>query len=141
MSGAFWGGALPMALAGAPAALLLLALARGRVLPAWVWGAALALRLAPAALPGGAVREAVAGQTLTQTAGTGGQTLTGAAFRLAESPALGEWAFLAGWLWLAGALALAAWKGAGWLGFQARLRRCLRYGAEAFLNAAAEGPP
>ena len=23
----------------------------------------------------------------------------------------------------------------------ARLRRCLRYGAEAFLNAAAEGPP
>ena len=24
---------------------------------------------------------------------------------------------------------------------EARLRRCLRYGAEAFLNAAAEGPP
>ena len=55
MSGAFWGWALPMALAGVPAALLLPALARGRALPAWVWGAALALRLVPAALPGGAV--------------------------------------------------------------------------------------
>lgn len=27
------------------------------------------------------------------------------------------------------------------MGREARLRRCLRYGAEAFLNAAAEGPP
>ena len=102
-----------MALAGVPAALLLPALARGRALPAWVWGAALALRLVPAALPGGAVKGAVAGQALTQTAGEGGQALPGAAFRLAEGPALGEWAFLAGWLWLAVALALAAWKGAG----------------------------
>ena len=138
MSGAFWGWALPMALAGAPAALLLLALARGRALPAWVWGAALALRLAPAALPGGAVRGAVVGQALTQTAGPSGQALTGAAFRLAESPALGKWAFLAGWLWLAGALALAAWKGAGWLGFQARLRRCRRPAEEELCRAWAE---
>ena len=120
MSGAFWGWALPMALAGVPAALLLPALARGR------------------ALPGGAVKGAVSGQALTQTAGEGSQALTGAAFRLAEGPALGEWAFLAGGLWLAVALALAAWKGAGWLGFQARLRRCRRPADEELCRAWAQ---
>ena len=136
MSGMFWGWALPLALAGAPAALLLLGLARKEnCLPPWVWWGALVLRFLPLSLPAGGAAAESAGQALAgETALAGGQ-MGETAFRLASAPALGRLPELAGWLWLAGVLALAAWKGAGWLKFRTGLRRCRRPAEEALCGA------